>query len=120
MTKRYVKDTVAQPEGVKDSNGIFLPPTPKTEIKDPPKSDINLNDLLDSHLLLLYRQTRALLIASAQNGLLGKDESHCMRENLKLIMELKKKEKELLDELSDEEIERLIEAKLNNGKTQDS
>ena len=102
---------------VKDENGSYLPShsmPAKPEIKDPLKSDISLTDLMDSHLLLLYRETRALLLESATGGKLNKDSALSMRENLKLIMELRKKEKELLESMSDEEIKALIEAKLKH------
>jgi len=71
---------------------------------------------MDSHLLLLFRETRALLIESAKGEKLSKDSSQAMRENMKLIMELKKKEKELLETLTDDEIAKMIEAKLDETK----
>ncbi len=103
---------------MKDENGAFLPshliPQPKKRrIRAPKAADINLSNLMDKHLLLLYRETKALMIESAKGNKLSKDSALAMRENLKLIMDLKKKEKDMLDNLSDEELSKLIEEKSN-------
>lgn len=95
--------------GYKDESGSYVKePTPPAPISnsDPKISDISLDDLLDKHLLILFRETKNLLMESS-SGKLNKDNSQCMRDNIKLLIELKKKEKELLDALSDEDLERL-------------
>lgn len=102
----------------KDDNGAYLPsglvpPTKAKRIREPSPSGINLSSLMDKHLLLLYRETKHLLTESASGGKLSKDSSYAMRENLKLIMDLKKKEKELLDNLSNEDLAKLIKEKAN-------
>lgn len=104
---------------LKDENGIFVrpaasassaePPLPKKRNRDPKPSDISLNDLMDKHLLLLYRETKMLLQESSKGAKLSKESALCVRENLKLLMELKKKEKELLDTASDAELKKLVE-----------
>lgn len=91
--------------------------TPETAPASPPLlehkfHDINLDSLLNRHLQLLYLETRQLE-AEARAGKLPKDSAYAMRENLKLIMELKKKEKELLDNLTDDDITKMIEEKLS-------
>lgn len=79
--------------------------------KDPKAADISLKDLIDKHLLLMYRETKALLTESSTGAKLSKDSALCVRDNLKLLMELKKKEKDVLDALSDEDLQKLIEGK---------
>ena len=101
--------------GVKDENGIYQtvkvpePEKPK-KFRDPKASEISLDDLMEKHLTLLYRETRNLLMESSE-GKLGKDSAHSMRENMKLIVELKKKEKEVLSDMSVEELEKLTNEK---------
>lgn len=93
--------------GIKDTNGAFIkPPAGPKKSRDPKPSDISLDDLLQKHLLLLYRETRVLLEQSMESSGLNKDDSLKMRENARLIMELKKRQKELLDDMSDEDLEK--------------
>lgn len=96
------------PGGVKDENGIFHSTEKVKAIvsEDIKMSDISLDDLLEKHLLVLYRETKSLLTESV-HGKLSKDSSNCMRDNIKLLMDLKKKEKEILDNLSEEDLARL-------------
>lgn len=117
MTRKLVNQDGSV--SIKDDTGAFikasLPPIEKKKaVRDPKPSQISLGELMDKHLLLLYRETRALLMESGNGGRLSKDSATMMRENLKLIVELRKKEKELLDQLSDDEIKKLIEEKIND------
>jgi hypothetical protein len=109
MAKKIITNNTIQQ---KDENGIYLPPVmvsppKKKRVRDPKPADISLSDLMDKYLLLLYRETKHLLRESVSDGKLSKDSSHCMRENVRLIIDLKKKEKELLDSLSAEELDKL-------------
>jgi len=117
MTRKVVDGTQVS---VKDERGAYVPShlaprkrRPKKP-REPKASEVNLKDLIDKNLLILYRETRKLMVLSASDGLLGKDSAHSVRENLKLMVDLKKKEKEVLDEMSDEDIKKLIETKLND------
>lgn len=101
MGKRIV------PGAVKDDKGIYIkqmPSKPETDIK---VTDISLDDLIGKYYLILHRETKNLLIESAA-GKLDKDSSQCMRDNIKLLLELKKKEKELLESLTDEELKDIV------------
>lgn len=100
-------------QGVKDDNGCYVRSRPEAPPKDPIPSEINLSDLLDKHLLVLYRETRTLLQDTSGGEPLSKDRAHSMRENIKLLMDLIKKEKELLSSIPKEELDKL----LNNGQT---
>lgn len=75
--------------------------------QDPLVKDISLDDLLGKHLLLLYRETRSLLQESARGEKLSRESAQCLRDNLKLLLELKENEKKLLEDLSDEELEKM-------------
>lgn len=83
---------------------------PKEEIS----SDINLSDLLERHLHILFRETKALMEQSSR-GKLDRDAAHSMRENLKLILDLLKKEKEILQGFTGEDLKKAKE--LVNAKT---
>lgn len=73
---------------------------------DPKPSDIDLDDLLDKQTLILYRETKNLLIESSK-GLLSPAASGSLERVMKLTAELRKRQKELLENLSDEELEKL-------------
>jgi len=108
------KIVTGQGISIKDENGAYVrsqsasssaPPPPP---QDPIPSEINLSELLDKHLLVLYRETRSLLQETAHGDPLTKDRAHSMRENIKLLMDLIKKEKELLSSLPKEELDKLL------------
>ena len=82
-------------------------PIRKELSSEPIAADISLDDLIGKSLLILYRETRALLEESSA-GKLSKDSAVCVRDNLKLLKELKEKEKSVLDNLTDEELEKLV------------
>lgn len=89
----------------KDGNGAYLPPQPALPPEQPP-SDIDLKDVLDRQLLILWRVTQQLARASATE--LSKDQIQSLATCIKITMELKAKENELLERLSPEESEALL------------
>lgn len=92
-------------------------PQEKPEVKDIPISEISVQRLIDDGLLILYRETRHLLTASAR-GKLDAPSARDLRDNLKLLFELKDREGESLKGLTDEEMKALAEAAIN-GPTND-
>lgn len=100
--------------GTKDENGAYLPNKPITPPSvdptttpyDPVFSDISLDDLTKKQLLILYRETRNLLIESAK-GLLSPHASTSFERCMKLTKDLRKEEKAYLDSLSEEELEKV-------------
>jgi hypothetical protein len=99
MTKRYI-----HPDQLKEKEPV------KVQAPDPAIIDISLDDLLGKSLLILYREIRNLLIESS-GGKLDKDSSQNLRDYIKLLNELKTKEKDVLNTLSDEELEKLLQEK---------
>lgn len=85
--------------------GKQLPP-----VADIPVSDISVARLIDDSLLVLYREVKNLLIASSK-GKLDAVSARDLRDNLKLLFELKDREKDLLKNLTDEEIQILLDKK---------
>lgn len=87
-------------QGNKDAQGAYLP-------VDPPPSDIDLASVLDRQLLTLWRVTQQLAKDSARG--LTRDEIQSLATCIKITMELKAKENELLDRMNVEELQRLSE-----------
>lgn len=74
---------------------------------DRPISDVSIDGLLGDGLLCLDREMRNLKFATAK-GKLSPAEAKDLRDTVKLLFELKDREKELLEGLKDEELETVI------------
>lgn len=73
---------------------------------DPVISDISIDSLLASGLLVLFREIRQLTLLSAK-GKLAAPDARDLRDHLKLLFELKDREQGFLDGLEDEELDAL-------------
>lgn len=91
MTRRLVSP--------KDANGAYEPPEPLTG---------SLEDVLNRQMSALELVTRQLL-QCAKSGVMTKDEIQSLATCIKVTMELKAKQKELLDALPLEELEKLAQ-----------
>lgn len=92
-------------------------------VVDPPKvSDIDISSLIDDGLLALYREIKNILMAGVK-GKLDAPTARDLRDHLKLLFELKDREKEWLKSLSPEKLEELLQAiqaeKVKNEHKQD-
>jgi hypothetical protein len=76
--------------------------------KEPSAKEVDLDRVREQHLLILYRQTRNLLIQS-KDGLLSPSATAAFTEAVKLRQMLKREETDQLDSLSEEELEKLVE-----------
>lgn len=74
---------------------------------EPMRHDVSLDDLLSRCLLVLWREVYNLQEASSGGHKLNEEQAKELRENTRLLMELKRKEKDLLDGLSDDELKEL-------------
>lgn len=98
--------------GLKDEHGVYVnapvkePEQVKVQAPDP---DLSLDDILKRQLLALNRVTVQLTTRSA-SGDMTKDEIQSLATCIKVTLELKAKENELLDTLSDEELEKAANA----------
>ncbi len=102
------------PPPLKDERGAYVkpePPAPKPPYSEPALGDVTLDDLLARCIRILRREVKNLEESSSGGSKLSKDQSNELRENVKLLMELKKREKELLDALSDDELDRMAREK---------
>lgn len=74
----------------------------------PPVSDISVQRLIDDSLLALYREVKNLLTLSAK----GKLDPSCardLRDHLKLLFELKDREKDSLQNITDDQLKDMLE-----------
>ncbi len=84
---------------------------PKQEAIDTPlMSDVSIAKLIRDCLVILSRETKNLMILSVR-GKMDAASARDLRDNLKLLFELKDREQGLLDELSQEEIDNLTDNK---------
>lgn len=79
---------------------------------DPVVSDISIDSLIDNGLLVLYREVKQLLALSSK-GKLASPDARDLRDHLKLLFELKDREGDTLKNLSDEELEKILENRKN-------
>lgn len=104
MTRKYIT-----PDGIKDENGHYmrpLPPKPEQEATGP-AGDISIDDLLEKGLYMLH-----LLMKSIQTQIsthtYDRDTIMNLKDTMSMLHELKKREKELLDKLSEAELADLV------------
>lgn len=94
---------------IKNARGEYVwvdPPTPPTAPEErfmPQKITGSIQDILDTQLLALQRVTQQLVKRSSTEAM-TKDEIQSLATCIKVTMELKAKENELLDSLTDEEL----------------
>lgn len=81
--------------------------TAPTKIADPLISDISVDSLIADGLLALYREIKNLLILGSR-GKLDPNSSRDLRDHLKLLFEIKDREKDFLKSISDEELQILL------------
>ena len=82
---------------------------------DIPISDISVARLIDDGLLVLHREMKNLLILSA-HGKLEASDAKDLRDTVKLLFELKDREGESLQGLTDEELqEQLTKSQLKEN-----
>lgn len=104
--------------GVKDSNGIFMPAPPElkaaaksalepVKVESPSTDPDSIDDLLKRGIRVIYNLMRVI-----EGEVLGGNPDRETIQNLKDIMtmlkDLKKEEKDLLSELSDEELSKYV------------
>lgn len=93
---------------------IELPDPPPSE-PDIPLSDISVDRLLDTGLVILMREMKNLMSLSS-NGKLEANDARDLRDTVKLLFELKEREAKSLASLSDEELASRAKAALDDGQ----
>lgn len=88
------------------------PPPPEPEVL---LSDISVDKLLDTGLLILQREIKNLASLSA-SGKLEANDARDLRDTVKLLFELKEREAKSLSSLSDEELASKAKAALNDSQ----
>lgn len=83
-----------------------------TRVPDPVTSDISVARLIDDGLLALFREMKNLLMLSSRGKLEAAD-ARDLRDTLKLLFELKDRESQSLQGLTDEELKAKVKAALD-------
>lgn len=98
-------------EGIKDTTGSFLPPSRPVYveiIKDALVPDtISIDNMLNTSLTSLYRILRHINGEISSPAGPTRETIQNLKDVMTMLHELKKKEQDLLNEISDEELEKL-------------
>lgn len=90
------------------------------EVKvDTIQQDVSIERLIELGLTALDREIRNLTMASAK-GKLDPAAARDLRDHLKLLFELKDREKDFLTQLTDEELQALLDKRKNESKSDSS
>ena len=96
---------------LKDVNGSYIKPEEPKKPEDTTPvfkdADVDLDSLLHGQLLALARMTKHLVDSSLHGA--DKDNVDSLSKCIKLTLELKEKERELLDKLEDEDLDDSLE-----------
>lgn len=95
---------IVSPNGVKDDSGAFVKVVPPPAL--PVVTDVSLDAIHEKQLLILHREVHRLTELSAAN-LLSKDEGIAFERCVKILREFKKEEREHLDSVPDEELDKI-------------
>lgn len=97
---RYVVKT---PPPVKDETGAYVKVSPEPL---PSLVDVSIDDLLGKGLLAVERVMKSIL-TEASSGNPSREAVMNLKDCMAILWELKKKERDFLDNLTDEELERM-------------
>lgn len=106
MVKRYVKDE-AREKAVEAIVGKMEPPKPEPVYAKPQEPDVSLDDIANRIVLALDRATKHLL-ESVSAGDVSREVIGALKDCEAMHRELAKKEKDFLDNASDEQLEKML------------
>jgi hypothetical protein len=107
MSKKLVNGSMIN---VKDDSGAYLPSYMVGTASQAAPKDVSIDSILERQLQALDECTTQLL-GKAKSGFLTKDEIASLATCLKITIELKERENDLLKNLSDEDLKKLIDKK---------
>lgn len=101
--------------GSKDVNGIFLPQpkkdeTPAISVVDEYDHDISIDGLMSRGVQDIYGIMRSIR-SDIATGAPSRETVQNLKDCLIMLTDLKKKEQELIDSMSDEQITKLLKSK---------
>ena len=105
MTRRYVTTKTVQ---VLDEKGALI----DAPLSSESVSDISIDKLLDNGLLALQKSMNFILHSITAQGP-TRETIQNLKDCMIMLHELKEKESELLKDLSEDELKKLLEAKVN-------
>lgn len=102
-------------EGIKDDTGSFIPlpklQTPPVKTEDPIPESISIDALLSTGLNAIYRTMRYLMGEISSPGGPSRETIMNLKDIMSMLHDLKKKEQDLMDDFSDEDLEKLSKKK---------
>lgn len=102
---------IVVPSSPKDSSGAYLPVGPAAPSEKPAiHKDLSVDDLLKQGLLGIQRVLRGIMheIAQAEPSPPEREIVMSLKDTMAMLHELKKKESELLEDLTDEQLKALV------------
>lgn len=100
MTRRLIG-------GTKDTQGIYVPDVKSEEVPPTPESnDISIDDLMKAGLQAL-RGTMKAIMSDVNTGLPSRETVQNLKDVMSMLKDLKKEEKDFLDQASDEQLEKM-------------
>lgn len=99
------------PGMIKDDSGMYVKAVVKEPEKKPvPEPALSLDDMLKQGMTLIQRSLKTLG-STISSGVVDRETIGCLKDCMTMLHELKKKEDEILNSLSDEDIEKLLKKK---------
>jgi hypothetical protein len=102
MTRKII----LPPQAAKDEHGAYLPPS-KPVVPEPEVDDISIDNLMGKGLLALSRLMKSVLVDITAKTY-DRDTVMNLKDAMAMLKDLKKEERELLENLSDEELEKKL------------
>ncbi len=93
--------------GTKDSNGIYTPKEQVAPTPAPEPTDVSIDDLMRAGLQAI-RGTMKAIMTDVNTGMPSRETVMNLKDIMGMLKELKKEERELLDNLTDEQLEGLL------------
>lgn len=111
MSRKLITTALPSPS-LKDENGAYLPlpaVTPLTAREEASgiEQDLSIDSLLHRSLVTVDRMLKAITI-QASEGTWDRESVQNLKDLTSMLLEFKKKEAEILEQMSDETIEKLI------------
>lgn len=106
MSRRIIVPPQSQ---AKDSNGIYLPPEPtppRAQVEVSP--DLSIDKMLFRILTTIDRILQSLTY-QATHGTFDRETIQNLKDCTSILLEFKKKEAEILDDMSEEQLEAMVQ-----------
>lgn len=102
------KRTIVQPQSPKDGQGAYLPLEPSPpRVQEEVDPNLSIDSLLQRSLLTINRMLKHITIQST-DGTWDRESVQNLKDLTMMLLEFKKKEAEILDQMSDDQLEAMV------------